>query len=238
MLLILGACGAKGHQIYQLPSDPLYELAMQKLDERKWNDAIRALDQFTGRFPGDSRAEEARFQLGRAHFEKKDFITAAAEMVRLAADYPSGRYSDEARFKACESYYLLSPKPQLDQEYTRAAIDHCDALIVSYPSSEFTPKAEELIGDLMEKLADKSYLHGEYYFKRKAYDAAILYYEALLREYPASPSAPKALLRLVEIYQRLRYAEEMAAARDLLLSNFPDSREAAQAQELKLPDEG
>lgn len=237
-LLFLGGCAAKGNQIYQLPSDPLYELAMQKLDERKWNDAIKALDQFTGRFPGDPRTEEARFQLGMAHFEKKDFITAAAELVRLASDYPSGSHAVEARYKTCESYYRLSPKPQLDQEYTRAAIDHCDALITSYPASEFTPQAEELIGDLLEKLARKSFLHAEYYFKRKAYDSAILYYEAMLRDYPASTSAPKALFRLVEIYERLRYAEEMAAARDLLLSNFPDSKEAEQAREMKLPDEG
>ncbi len=238
LALLLGACASKGPQIYQLPSDPLYELAMQKLDERKWGDAIKALDQFTGRFPGDPRNEEARFQLARAHFEKKDFITAAAEMVRLASDYPTGRYADEARFKTCESYYLLSPKPQLDQEYTRAAIDHCDALIVSYPNSEFSPRAEELITDLRQKLARKAFLNGDYYYKRKAYDSAILYYEGLLRDYSTSDSAPRALLRLVQIYQRLRYAEEMEAARDLLLTNFPDSAEAREARELTIPDGG
>jgi outer membrane protein assembly factor BamD len=238
LALLLGGCAAKGPQIYQLPSDPLYELAMQKLDEKKWGDAIKALDQFALRFPGDPRSEEARFQLGIAHFEKRDFITAAAEMVRLASDYPTGRYADEARFKTCESYYRLSPKPQLDQEYTRAAIDHCDALIASYPNSEFSPKAEELIGDLREKLARKSFLNGDYYYKRKAYDSAILYYEGLLRDYPTTDSAPKALLRLVQIYHRLRYAEELEAARDLLLTNFPESAEARDARGLTLPESG
>lgn len=235
LALLLGGCASKSPQLYQMSSDPLYELAMQKVEERKWGDAIKALDQFTGRFPGDPRAEEARFQLGRAYFENKDFITAAAEMVRLASDYPTGRYADEARFTTCESYYRLSPKPQLDQEYTRAAIEHCDALIVSFPNSDFAPRADSLITDLREKLAHKSFLNGDYYFKRKAYDSAILYYESLLREYPNSSSAPKALLRLVEVYQRLRYAEEMEAARDLLLTNFPESDEARQARELKLP---
>jgi outer membrane protein assembly factor BamD len=236
LALSLGACASKSPQIYQLPSDPLYELAMQKLDERKWNDAIKALDQFTARFPSDPRTEEARFQLGSAYFEKKDFITAAAELVRLASDYPTGRFAVEARYKTCESYYRLSPRPQLDQEYTRAAIDHCDALIVSYPSSDFATQAEELITDLREKLARKAYLNGDYYYKRKAYDSAILYYEALLREYPQSSSAPKALLRLVQTYQRLRYAEELEAARDLLLTNFPDSNEARQARDVTLPE--
>lgn len=238
LALLLGACAAKTPQIYTLSSDPLYDLAMQKVEEGNWKDAIKALDQFTGRFPSDPRVEQARFQLGRAYFENKEFITAAAEMVRLASDYPTGRYADEARYTTCESYYRLSPKPQLDQEYTQAAIEHCDALIVSFPSSEFTPKAEALIGDLREKLARKVLLNGDYYYKRKAYDSAILYYESLLREYPSSSVAPKALLRLVETYHRLRYAEELEAARDLLLTNFPDSAEAQRARELVLPDGG
>jgi len=238
LVLIFGACAAKEPQLYQLPSDQLYEMAMQKLEAQKWSDAIRILEHFTGRFPGDPRIEEARFRLGLAYFEKKEYIVAAAEMVRLASDYPNGRYAGEARLKTCESYYRLSPKPQLDQEYTQAAIQHCEALITSFPRSEYTPRAEEIIRELRNKLAEKAYLNGEYYYKRKAYDSAILYYEALLREYEHSPAAPKALLRLVQIYQRLRYAEEMSAARDLLLTNFPDSPQAREARELKIPERG
>lgn len=234
LALGLGACSARGPQLYQLSADPLYELAVEKFEARKWSDAIRALDQFTGRFPGDPRNEEARFKLGLAHFEKKEFITAAAEMVRLASDYPRGRYAAEARYKSCEAYYRLSPKPQLDQEYTHAAIDHCESLIVTFPNSEFAPKAEELITELTEKLAEKAFLNADYYYKRKAYDSAILYYEALLREYPQTGSAPKALLRLVQIYERLRYAEELEAAKDLLLTNYPDSKEAREAVEIEV----
>lgn len=238
LALFLGACAAKEPQLYQLPSEQLYELALQRVKEEKWSDAIRVLEQFTGRFPGDPRIEEARFQLGLAYFEKKEYITAAAELVRLASDYPNGRHAGEARLKTCESYYRLSPKPQLDQEYTQAAIQHCDALITSFPTSEQTPRAEEMIKDLRVKLSEKAFLNGEYYYKRKAYDSAILYYEGLLRDYEHSPAAPRALLRLVQIYQKLRYAEEMEAARDLLLTNFADSPEAKAARELTIPERG
>jgi outer membrane protein assembly factor BamD len=236
--LLLGACASGGPQLNQLEPDALYQLAQRKLEQRSWGEAIRALDQFTARFPGDARTEEARFQLGRAYFEKKDYVTAAGELVRLASDYPSGRFADNARFTTCEAYYRLSPKPQLDQEYTRAAIEHCDALIVNFPQSEYTPKAEQLIGDLREKLAAKVFLSGEYYYKRKALDSSIIYYEGVLRDYPATSYAPKSLLRLVQIYQRLNYEEEMAAARDRLLHEYPDSPEAKQAQEIAPPSQG
>lgn len=238
LALLLGACAAKDPQLGQLPPDQLYEMAAQSYEKGKWSDAIRELEQFTSRFPGDARVEDARYRLGLAYFENKEYITAAAELVRLASDYPNGRFAGDARLKTCESYNRLSPRPQLDQEYTQAAIQHCEALIASFPQSEQAAKAEEIIAELRDKLAEKAFLNGEYYFKRRAYDSAILYYESLLREYDRSPAAPRALLRLVQIYQRLRYADEMEAARGLLQANFPDSPQAREAMELKIPERG
>lgn len=238
LALLLGACAAKDPQLGQLPPDQLYEMAVQSYEKGKWSDAIRELEQFTSRFPGDARVEDARYRLGLAYFENKEYITAAAELVRLASDYPNGRFAGDARLKTCESYNRLSPRPQLDQEYTQAAIQHCEALIASFPQSEQAAKAEEIIAELRDKLAEKAFLNAEYYFKRRAYDSAILYYESLLREYDRSPAAPRALLRLVQIYQRLRYADEMEAARGLLQANFPDSPQAREAMELKIPERG
>lgn len=238
LALLLGACAAKDPQLGQLPPDQLYEMAVQSYEKGKWGDAIRELEQFTSRFPGDARVEDARYRLGLAYFENKEYITAAAELVRLASDYPNGRFAGDARLKTCESYNRLSPRPQLDQEYTQAAIQHCEALIASFPQSEQAAKAEEIIAELRDKLAEKAFLNAEYYFKRRAYDSAILYYESLLREYDRSPAAPRALLRLVQIYQRLRYADEMEAARGLLQANFPDSPQAREAMELKIPERG
>lgn len=233
-LFALGACGGRGPILQQLGPDELYELGQRKMESRDWQDAIRAFEQLTARFPGDPRIEEVRFRIGEAYFGKKDYITAAAEFVRLASDYPSGEYADDARFRTCESYYALSPKPQLDQEYTLAAISHCEALIAYHPQSEYVERARERIETLHDKLARKVYLNGEYYYKRRALDSSILYYEALLRDFPRSAYAPKALLRLVQVYQRLRYREEMEAARDRLLREFPGSEEANLAQEISL----
>lgn len=218
--------------LHQMEADALYEMGERKLADRDWGDAIRALEQFVLRFPGDPRHQEVRFKLATARFEKKDYITAASEFIRLTSDYPSGRFAAESRFKTCQSYYRLSPKPQLDQEYTRAALDHCGALVAFYPSSEFAPQAQELMDDLMEKLAQKEYMNGEYYYKRRALDSSLLYFENLLRDYPNSAYVPKALLRIVQVYHRLGYEEEMQEALERLLREYPGTEEAKQAEAL------
>lgn len=233
---VLGGCGARGPTVYQLEADALYERGKQELDARDWQGAIRAFEHFVAQYPTHARVEEVRLHIGEAYFGKKEYVTAASEFTRLVTDYPTSVWADDARYKTCESYYRLSPKPQLDQEYTRAAIEHCQALISYYPSSKFAPQAQGLIDDLREKLAAKAYLNGDYYFKRKALDSSIIYFEDVVGQYPKTSQAPRALLRLVQVYQQLGYREEMEAAKERMQREYPGTAEAKLAQEITLAD--
>ena len=87
-----------------------------------------------------------------------------------------------------------------------------------------------MITELRNKLADKELQAGEYYFKRNAFDSAIIYYELTLRDYANTPHSPRALSRLIEIYKILGYKEEEDAARQRLLKDYPDSPEARAIQ--------
>ncbi|HLU26659.1 MAG TPA: outer membrane protein assembly factor BamD [Longimicrobiales bacterium] len=232
--VLAAGCASRGPTVDRLGPDELFERGMASFEAKRWTDAIRAFDRLILESPSHPRIQEARFRLAEAYFMRKEYLTAASEFVRLATDYPSGPWADDARFKVCEAYRQLSPKVQLDQEYTRAAIDHCQSLITYYPESEYVPRAQELIRELTEKLADKVYSGGEFYEKRRAYDSAILYFEDVVKEFPRTAAAPKALLRLVHIYQQLGYAEEAQAARERLLREYPDTAEAKEAEAISL----
>src|SRR5688500_18984191 len=127
-LLLVSACGAKTQDPATVTAESLYAEAELRFSNRKWTDAIAAFERFTLQFPTHARAPEARFRLAEAYYNKREYITAATEFARLASDYPAGPWADDARFKVCESYYKLAPKPPLDQQYTRAALDHCRSL--------------------------------------------------------------------------------------------------------------
>lgn len=226
ILVAAAACSNKQPVNDQLTAEVLYDQALAKLHNRKWTDAIEMFERFTIQFPQHPRVQEARFRLAEGYFGKKEYITAATDFSRLANDYPAGPFADDARFKVCESYYKLSPKPQLDQLYTRSALDHCQSLISYYETSDFTPKAREMLLDLRTKLALKEYIAAEFYFKNKAYDSAIIYYELAVRNYADTPIAPRALMRLYETYQILNYKDEADAAKARLLKDYPTSPEA------------
>jgi outer membrane protein assembly factor BamD len=224
--LALTGCGSKAPQIDQLGPDQLFQRGEDAFARRKWSDAITAFTAYSFRFPSNPRAQEARYRLAEAYFAKKEYITAASEFDRLSNEFPAGPWADDARFKTCESYYRLSPKPQLDQQNTKGAIDHCIALEAYYPTSEYVTRAREIATELTNRLADKQFNAGDFYYKRGAYDSGIVYFELTVRDFPTTKAAPRALLRLYQTYEKLKYKEEMEAAKARLLKDYPESEQA------------
>ena len=227
--LLAGAgCASSGPNLSTLDADTLLSRGLERLDAEKWDQAIRALEQFIFQFPTHARYQEARFRLGDAYAGKNDRLIAASEYGRLADDFPNGPYADDARFRVCQMYEALSPIPARDQEYTVTAIDHCRSLRAFYPDSEFAEPAAEIITRLENKLARKELETGNFYFDAKAFDPAIIVYQHLLEKYPTSQAAPVALLRMYEAYTEIGYAEEAQEVRDRLLQQYPDSDAARQ----------
>ena len=224
--LLAGGCASSGANMVGLDADQLFAYGMERLKAGKWREAAEAFERFTFEHASHPRSQEARFQLAEAHFSGEEYITAATEYGRLATDHPAGPWADDSRFKVCESYYRLSPRVELDQEYTTAAIDHCQALLSYHPDSPFVPRAEAMMVELNDKLAEKLLLAGAYYQRRSAFDSAIKYYQLASEQYPTTRFAPRALLRLFEVYQRLEYREEAEATRTKLLTDYPSSPEA------------
>ena len=227
-ILALVAClgCASAPQFSNMDADQLLQYALDRLDAHKWDDASRALDQFIFQYPTHERYQEARYRVGEAHFGKGEYLIAAAEFARLADDFPAGEWAQKARFDVCDSYYRLSPNPQLDQEYTVSAFDQCRLVLAYYPDGEYADTVRTMLTELQNKLATKELEAALHYFKRGAYDSAIIYFEKVLSGYPSSPAAPRALFGLYRSYTERGWEEEATQARERLLRDFPESVEA------------
>lgn len=232
LALLVAACGGRGPGLDRLAPDALFQRGMEALAERDWSDAVAAFERYVLVHASEPRAAEARYRLGEAYMGRGDYITAALELNRLASDFPAGPWADDARFKVCESYEELAPGPQLHQEYTRSAIDHCQALVAYYPDSEYVERARQIVERMTARLAEKDYRVGEHYFRLRGYEAANVYYQAVVANYPTTPWAPRALMRMYEGYRELRYDDEAQATRERLLREYPSSAEARQLNAL------
>ena len=227
---LLSAAALTGCGIFATPApltvDSAYAQGIAAFEAGRFGRAAELLGQFVTAAGADPRLKPALMALARSHVERREYVTAASEYLRVATQYPTEPEAVQARFGLCDTYRRLSPRPQLDPEYTIAAITYCESYASLYPGTPEAQQATQWVTELRVKLATKSYLNGFFYFRRGLYDAALVYFNEVLRLYPETPVAPTALLRLVESYDRMGYAEEEAAARARLLRDYPQSPEA------------
>jgi outer membrane protein assembly factor BamD len=226
-LLLLAACGGGGNPAPVGP-DQLLERGQQEAARGKHRRAAETLQQFVTVAPTDPRVPEALLAMGRAHMAAEEYVSAAAAFLRLATSFPQDPRGKDARLGMCESYVRLSPKPALDQEYTRAAIVHCESVAAIYPGTPEAQQATGWVSEMKGKLARKEYESGMFYFRRKAYDASVIYFAEAANGYPGTPWAAAALARMVEAYDAIGYDEERDAAKARLLREYPESAGAPQ----------
>ena len=148
-------------------------------------------------------------------------MLAAQSWSRLVETFPDDSLADDAALESARSYSRMWRKPQLDATYGETSLASYNTLIGLYPSSTLVPTAQKEIGELENKFAIKDFDNGNYYFGRKAYDSAIIFYKGVLTKYANSPTARNAALKLVQAYKKIRYREDASEMCTELRQRYP-----------------
>jgi outer membrane protein assembly factor BamD len=230
LALLLAAC-ASAPRFVGMEAEPLFDRAVALFEDGDWNEAIEAFDQYLFDFPGEARAAEARHFLARAHFEKREFITAAAEFERFLQLWPSHGLAPEASLGVCRSYQRLSPVAQRDQTYTERAVDACRNTMNEFAGMNVAEEARTIQREMIDRLAQREYEDARFYERRGLYDSAILIYQDLVDFFPQSSWAPRGFLGLYRSYRAINWEAEAEQARARLLANYPDSPEARELRD-------
>ncbi len=208
--LMVSACGPGFRpETYASPIELL--AASEALWEQgRCGDAIPGFQRVLVQLPTrDPNAADARFFLGECRFRDGDFLEAAREFRRVADEFPDHDRGPQALLRAGESYSRLWRRPELDPTYGESALAVFRELLGRYPESAAAERARDQAARLMDMFAQKDYQNGTFYLRHGAYDSAIIYFRSVVANQPSSQWAPRALIRLVEIYRRLNYREEM-----------------------------
>ncbi len=200
-----------------------YHYAYKLFEDEDYYEASNEFTVVVLRYAGTSVADSAQFYLAESHFKMDEFLIAAVEYEKLMTSMSRSPLVPRAQFQQAESYYMLSPRPELEQQYTLKAIRAYQTFIEDYPTHELKAKAEKRIFELRDKLAEKAYDNAEIYRKMREYGAAIIYYNMVLEKYYDSSWADNAVAGKIETY--LDSEDYAAAAKevDKFKQQFPDS---------------
>ena len=109
---------------------------------------------------------------------------------------------------------------------TFQALTNCGNVANDFRGTLIGDSAAVLVRTMENDLAERAYGESDFYFRRRILESAELYFLDLLRLYPNSDSAPRAMARLVDIYERWGWEDQRDEFRRRLLEIFPDSHEA------------
>lgn len=202
--------------------------AMKLLNDEDYLQSINEFQTILMQFPGSSIIDQAQYYLAESHFKKQEYILAAYEYSRLIKDIPASKLVPQAQFMLAESYFQLSPNYQLDQRYTRKAIEEFQAFIDFFPTDQRVPEAEQKIRDLNSKLAEKEFNAAHVYEALEDYTAALYYYNLVEETYHDSRFAPLAKYNKIKIYMAKKDSQNALKEISSYLEKYPQDTNVAE----------
>jgi outer membrane protein assembly factor BamD len=161
--------------------------------------AIEILKTVADNAPYGKYAAPALFKQGLCYKDIADYDNAIMTFKKLIDDYPNSGLIYKARYQLAECSKLLSLDSDYDQTPTTIAREEFEDFIEKHPESKMADDASEVINKLKNRQAENAYKIGEFYEARRMPKSAAVYYRDVMREYPDTEWAQKALERLNEI---------------------------------------
>jgi outer membrane protein assembly factor BamD len=226
--LYLGGCA--GREPVRRSADEWYDVGKGQLARGKYSKAEEAFAKLLEQYPQDRRRPEALLGLADTLYADKRYEEAKFQYRRFLELYPVHPEAAKAQFGVAMSAFQRMKTIDRDQATTQEALQEFQRLAQSYPRSPFTEEAREKIAVCRERLAAYEFYVGRFYYKQRAYPAAIARFAGLLRVYPEVSFADEVLFLMGDAHARSGDPQKASDVFDELVKRYPQSRYANQAR--------
>jgi outer membrane protein assembly factor BamD len=229
---IIAGCGSSAPSTVAT-AEERFARAKELFDKQDYLAAINEFTVLTLQYQGSTVASDAQYYLAECRYNRGEYLLAAYEYSVLKRIYPASARVPEAQYKLALSYFSMSPKAALDQQYTKKAIDELQTFVEYYPANPLAADADLKIKELNTRLAKKAYESGLLYAKMEYYKAALLAYDSVIEKYHDTEYAPLASLGKVEILMSRNRYKDAEAEVQKFIDRYPNSVLRGRADEMK-----
>ncbi len=230
-LLIFGC--SSSFDTSNMTSDERLQYAIKLYEQKDYQEAADEFQALILQYPGSSIVDDAQFYLAMSRYQRKEYILAAFEFSRLIRNMSASEFLPNAQFMLAECYYQLSPNINLDQSYSKKAIEEYQAFIDFFPLNEKVNEAEQKIRELNNKLAKKEYDIAVIYEKLEYYNASIKYYDNVMEVYHDTQYAPLALYNKIQILGKRNLNNKALEEAIKFIDKYPDHPNFGEVQNFK-----
>ena len=141
----------------------------------------------------------AQFDIGLAR-QKQHANDAAIQAYQAVIDkFPNDPIAADAQYQIGYIWYEAARLGTNDQAATEKARNAFEDFLFRYPKSEKTAQAREDLEHLQQKSTGDAMKVAKFYDKKKAYRAAVIYYNEVIHDQPGSPASAEARKRVDQI---------------------------------------
>jgi outer membrane protein assembly factor BamD len=222
-------------------AEKAYSRGLQERKDKNYLEAVRYFEYVRNNFPYSQFAGLSELAIADMSFDRDDWSSAAGQYQDFVKGHPSHPKADYAAFRAGLSrwedkpsdLWILPPSSEKDQAALRSALDALQRFVLSYPKSEYVPRARELIADTRERLARHEQYVAEFYWKRNAWKGAAGRLVGLADNYGdlrGGKVRSDALWRAGEAYRNLQDPGNERKVLQRLVQEAPNGEHAREAQ--------
>lgn len=231
-ILLIACAGNDDKTSSDASEKQIYDIAQKQLEKKNFTSAIANLQLLESRYPFGPYAEQSQLEIIYAYyrgFELESAVAAADRFIRLHPNHPNVDYAfyvkGLARFAEGQGIldrFLPTDLTQRDPGPARDSFADFSQLLARFPDSEYVPDARARMVYLRNMLARYEIHVANYYFKRRAYQAAANRGRYVLENFQQTNAVPDALAVLVQAYQLLGLSELANDNLAVLAGNYPE----------------
>jgi outer membrane protein assembly factor BamD len=234
LLLSLSSCSSIERIQGADKAETYYLRGEAYLKDGQYEQALEKFSLVKNKFPYSNYALDAELKIADTYYQKGDYLEAQKLYSLYSEFHPQDPKRDYAIFQSGMSYYELLPSAiDRDMSYSKGALSDFKSMMNLYPGSAYFKDALDKYTSLKTRLAEKEIYIGNFYKKRKAYEAAVERYKTVIDEYPDLGFDEKMYYEVANCYVKLNQKEEANYYIDMLLVKFPMGEYVNQARKLK-----
>ena len=217
-----------------------YEYGLKELKANNWLTAIQYFQNVKTTFGFSKWATLAELGIADANVGREKYTEAIDGYKQFIKAHPGHERVQDgyAAFKIGEAYhkqiptdwFVTPPSYEKDQGPVLDALRELNNFADQYGDSPYAPKARQLIGDCVRRLADHELYVARFYLDRNKPYAAIGRLEGLLKDYPGAQKEPETLMLLGRTYLKMDKPDKAREVFVKLASDHPDDYRAGKAK--------
>jgi len=210
----------------QQPDKLLFDKAIKDIEKGNYEIARLTLNTLMNTYDTSEYLAKAKLAVADSFYREggaHGLAQAEQEYKDFELFYPQMEEAAESQYKVCEIHFKQLEKADRDSSQAQRAEDECRAVKTQYPNSKFIPKADQMLRETQEVLADKEFKTGEFYHGKGSFPAAANRMSYVTQQYPSYSGSDDALWELADSYKHMgdRFEKDETNALTKIVRDYP-----------------